>query len=279
MFSIGDFARHGRVSVRMLRHYDAIGLLRPAAVDRATGYRSYEAQQLARLNRIVALKDLGFTLQQVQSILDDKVSVEELRGMLRLRQAELQTQIASDSARLAQVGARLQVIEREGAMPADDVQVKRIPGVRVAELTGTAAGFEPQSISPVIQPLYDDLWRRIGRAGLTPTGPAIRARARRLGMNGPRKSLRIPSAASRLKTRPGRMRTTRIPGCSDSKRSSSSRIGWYVASLSSTPYLGCLAVRKNFAAASWNSSSVIPSPRSHHPGPPPSSMSPARFSS
>ena len=78
MFSIGDFARHGRVSVRMLRHYDAIGLLRPAAVDRATGYRSYEAQQLARLNRIVALKDLGFTLQQVQSILDDKVSVEEL---------------------------------------------------------------------------------------------------------------------------------------------------------------------------------------------------------
>jgi hypothetical protein len=48
MFSIGDFARHGRVSVRMLRHYDAIGLLRPAHVDPATGYRSYTAGQLAR---------------------------------------------------------------------------------------------------------------------------------------------------------------------------------------------------------------------------------------
>jgi len=173
MFSIGDFARHGRVSVRMLRHYDAVGLLRPADVDQVTGYRSYEAQQLTRLNRIVALKDLGFTLQQMQPILDDKVSVEELRGMLRLRQAELQSQIATDTARLAQVEARLQIIEREGAMPAGDVQIKRIPGVRVAELTGTAASFEPASIGPVIQPLYDELSGRLDRAGLAPTGPAI----------------------------------------------------------------------------------------------------------
>jgi DNA-binding transcriptional MerR regulator len=173
MFSIGDFASHGRVSVRMLRHYDAIGLLRPAHVDQVTGYRSYEARQFSRLNRIVALKDLGFTLQQVRSILDDKVSVEELRGMWRLRQAELQSQIATDTARLARVEARLWIIEREGAMPADDVQIKPIPGVRVAELTGTAASFEPQSIGPVIGPLYDELADRLGRAGLTPTGPAI----------------------------------------------------------------------------------------------------------
>jgi DNA-binding transcriptional MerR regulator len=173
MLSIGHFARHGRVSVRMLRHYDAIGLLKPAFVDRMTGYRSYEARQLSRLNRIVALKALGFTLQQVQSILDEEVSVEELRGMLRLRQAELQSQIATDTTRVAQVEARLRIIEREGTMPADDVQIKRVPGVRVAELTGIAAGFEPESISPVIRPLYDELCHRLDRAGLDPTGPAI----------------------------------------------------------------------------------------------------------
>jgi predicted transcriptional regulator YdeE len=63
MFTIGDFARLGRVSVRMLRHYDAVGLLEPAAVDRFTGYRYYRADHLRRLNRIVALKELGFTLQ------------------------------------------------------------------------------------------------------------------------------------------------------------------------------------------------------------------------
>jgi DNA-binding transcriptional MerR regulator len=53
MFSIGEFARHGRVSVRMLRHYDSIGLLRPAHVEAASGYRFYEAAQLSDVNRIV----------------------------------------------------------------------------------------------------------------------------------------------------------------------------------------------------------------------------------
>jgi DNA-binding transcriptional MerR regulator len=173
MFGIGDFARHGRVSVRMLRHYDAIGLLRPAHVDPSTGYRSYQAAQLSRLNRIVALKDLGFTLEQVRDIIDDKINVEELRGMLRLRKAQLQSQLAADAARLVQIEARLQIIEREGVMPADEVQIKRIPEVRVAELTGVAASFEPDSIGPVIQPLYDELCARLARAGLTPTGPGV----------------------------------------------------------------------------------------------------------
>lgn len=90
MLTIGDFARHGRVSVRMLRHYDAIGLLRPARVDPASGYRLYAAAQLTTLNRVIALKDLGFTLQQVGTILTEQVSAGELRGMLRLRRAELE---------------------------------------------------------------------------------------------------------------------------------------------------------------------------------------------
>ena len=58
-------------------------------------------------------------------------------------------------------------------MPAEDVQIKRIPAVRVAELTATAASFEPESIGPVITPLYEELRERLDRAGLTPTGPDI----------------------------------------------------------------------------------------------------------
>ena len=96
MLRFGHFAGHGRVSVRMLRHYDAIGLLRPAHEDPTTGYRSYDARQLSRLNRIVALKDPGFTLQQVRSVLDDEVGVEELRGMLRLRRAELLAEVSDE---------------------------------------------------------------------------------------------------------------------------------------------------------------------------------------
>jgi DNA-binding transcriptional MerR regulator len=115
MFTIGEFAQHGRVSVRMLRHYDAIGLLRPACVDPATGYRSYQVSQLAELNRLIALKELGFSLRQVRAIMAEQVSVE----------------------------ARLATIEDEDRAPGDAVVVKRLPPVRVAELTGTAAGCEP----------------------------------------------------------------------------------------------------------------------------------------
>ncbi|MGW4600174.1 MerR family transcriptional regulator [Streptomyces sp. NPDC004457] len=173
MFTIGDFARHGRVSVRMLRHYDATGLLRPAHVDPVSGYRHYTAAQLARLNRIIALKDLGFSLRQVRDIVDEKAGVEELRGMLRLRRAELETAMAAAGARLVQVEARLRAIESEGHMPTNDVVIKSVPGVRVAELAATADSFSPEDIGPVIEPLYAGLFRRLDSAGVTPTGPGV----------------------------------------------------------------------------------------------------------
>ncbi|PRY42793.1 MerR family transcriptional regulator [Umezawaea tangerina] len=173
MFSIGDFAKHGRVSVRMLRHYDEIGLLRPAHVDPFTGYRSYEGAQLARLNRVIALKDLGLTLAQVGEIIDEKVGVEALRGMLRLRRAELEASIEADRTRLTRVEARLRTIESEGLMPTEDVVVKSVPAVRVAELSGMAGGFDPEHISPVIGPLYEELLRRLEAVGAAPTGWGI----------------------------------------------------------------------------------------------------------
>jgi len=173
MFSIGEFARHGRVSVRMLRHYDAIGLIRPACVDSATGYRFYQASQLDELNRVIALKELGFTLQQVQAILDEKVSAAELRGMLKLRRAEIQATIDAETTRLARVEGRLMTIEDEARVPADGVVVKRLAPVRLAELTGVAAGYEPEAITPVIQPLYHDLWCRLAGADIPAAGPAV----------------------------------------------------------------------------------------------------------
>lgn len=173
MFSIGDFARHGQVSVRMLRHYDAVGLLRPARVDPATGYRFYTAAQLARLNRLVALKELGFTLEQVGRMLDPGPGPEQLRGMLTLRRAELEQRIAADHARLTDVEARLRIIEKEGVMPDQDVVIKSAAAVRVARAVGVAASFEPQAISPVIQPLFGDLADRLARAGIAIVGPVI----------------------------------------------------------------------------------------------------------
>ncbi|KAB1938970.1 MerR family transcriptional regulator [Micromonospora sp. ALFpr18c] len=173
MFTIGDFARLGRVSVRMLRHYDSIGLLGPATVDPHTGYRFYRADQLRRLNRVIALKDLGLTLDQVRTILDDAVDVVELRGMLRLRRSQLAAQLVADTARLAAVEARLRMIESEGRMTTQDVVLKEIAPVRVAELTAVAPSYQTEDVGPVIQPLYPELFRRLADGGITPTGPAI----------------------------------------------------------------------------------------------------------
>jgi DNA-binding transcriptional MerR regulator len=173
MFTIGAFAEHGRVSVRMLRHYDAIGLLRPAHVDPASGYRYYRAEQLTQLNRIVALKELGFSLQLVRSILHDDVSADELRGMLRLRRAELESVLADTAARLAEVEARLRTIESEHLMPTDHVVVKSLPPLRVAEVRGTAQSFDPREMGPLVGSLYADLRARLQAAGVVPTGCGV----------------------------------------------------------------------------------------------------------
>ncbi|MFG1711134.1 MerR family transcriptional regulator [Nonomuraea sp. M3C6] len=173
MFSIGDFARLGLVSVRMLRHYDAIGLLRPAHVDPVTGYRSYQAAQLSRLNRIVAIKDLGFTLEQVRAILDEKVSAEELHGMVRLRRAQLEAQISADLARLRGVEARLRTIEREGHMRTAEVVLKSVSPIRVAELSARAASYEGEDIGPVIQPLFAQICGRVEAASVRIIGPGL----------------------------------------------------------------------------------------------------------
>ena len=123
MFSIGEFARLGGVSVRTLRHYDEIGLLHPATVDQDTGYRGYTADQLSPLNRIVALKDLGLSLTQIRRLLAG-ITLDELQGMLILRRAQLEHELAQHTNQLLGVESRLRYIAREGAMPADDIMAK-----------------------------------------------------------------------------------------------------------------------------------------------------------
>ena len=96
MIKIGDFSKLSLVSIKTLRYYDEMGLLKPVHVDQFTGYRYYSASQLPRLHRILALKDLGFSLEQIARVLNEGVSLEQLRGMLRLRQVELQQRISEE---------------------------------------------------------------------------------------------------------------------------------------------------------------------------------------
>ncbi|GAA5142784.1 MerR family transcriptional regulator [Nocardioides marinquilinus] len=169
MMTIGEFARYGGVSVRMLRHYDALGLLVPASVDATTGYRSYSAAQFPRLNRLVALKDLGFTLDQVGRVLDGGLSGDELRGMLRLRHEELEAQVDDDRRRLAAVARRLRAIEQEGRMSELEYVEKEVGALRLASLSERVTAME--QIGGMVGALFQRLGAELGGAGVPMSGP------------------------------------------------------------------------------------------------------------
>src|SRR5262249_20222975 len=120
MLKIGEFSKLVQVSVPTLRYYDQVGLLKPVEVDRSTGYRYYSASQLPRLHRILALKGLGFSLEQIAGVLAEGLTPEQMRGMLRLRHAQISQQLTEMQSQLVEVEVRLQQIEREDAISSYD---------------------------------------------------------------------------------------------------------------------------------------------------------------
>jgi len=127
MFRIGEFAQIAQVSGRQLRFYDQLGLLQPAHVDQQTGYRYYSIRQLPRLNSILALKELGLSLEQIGPLLDREMSPAELRSMLTLKRAQLERSLQEEEARLRHIESRIAQIDREGKADGFDVIVKSTP--------------------------------------------------------------------------------------------------------------------------------------------------------
>lgn len=159
MLKIGEFSRLCRVPVSALRYYADLGLLPPAAIDTFTGYRYYTVEQLPRLQRILALRDLGLSLEQIGTLLRAPLSPEQLRAMLQLRQSELAQQIADEQARLARVAARLRQIEQEGVMSEYDVVLKELEPQLVAGIRAVIPSYG------AIGPLFDELFAYLGRHG------------------------------------------------------------------------------------------------------------------
>lgn len=126
MYTVGEFSRLARVSKRLLRYYDEIGLFRPERTDAQTGYRYYLAEQLPRLNRILALKDLGLTLDQIQRTLSASLSTEEMEGMLRMRKAEIERQLQAGLQQIRTIEARLLFLKQAEAHGPLDVVIKSV---------------------------------------------------------------------------------------------------------------------------------------------------------
>jgi predicted transcriptional regulator YdeE/DNA-binding transcriptional MerR regulator len=164
MLKIGEFSKVAQVSVKTLRYYDELGLLRPDWVDRYTGYRYYALQQLPRLNRILTLKELGFPLVQIERLLQEDLTVEELQRLMKVRQAELEHQIQAEQSRLNRVAARLRLIQQEGCQPDYDILVKRVPSCIVAGIRDTITDDED------LRSLAEELRSYLNGRNITP-GP------------------------------------------------------------------------------------------------------------
>ena len=126
MLKIGDFSKLSRVSIRMLRHYDDIGLLKPAQIDEFTGYRYYREDQLFVMGRITALKDMGFSLADIAKILDNYDDKEMIDKLLSERQEELIRQAEETKQKLMLLDTARKRLRKEQNM-SFDVTVKTIP--------------------------------------------------------------------------------------------------------------------------------------------------------
>ena len=168
MFKIGDFSRLTRVTVKALRHYDELGLLSPSRVDAETGYRYYSTGQMPRLHRILALKDLGFSLQQVGMMLGGDLPPDLLRGMLERRRDEVRQQVEEEQRRLRSVEARLQLLmQGERSMSQPEVLVKKVEAQRVVSLRRVIPTY------PHVKDLFDELCGYLGGLELQPAGPPM----------------------------------------------------------------------------------------------------------
>lgn len=127
MFQIGEFSKIAQVPASLLRYYDEIGLFKPIRCDLDTGYRYYSVRQLTQLNRIIALKDLGLTLDQIKYLLQEEISAAEIRGMLTLKKSQIEQTIQKEEMRLKAVESRLQQLERKEQFQDDDVVLKNLP--------------------------------------------------------------------------------------------------------------------------------------------------------
>lgn len=165
MFKIGDFSTLNRITVKTLRHYDELGLLKPAYTDSASGYRYYSAAQLPRLNKILMFKSIGFSLQEIHNILEHKLTVADMIAQLEHKQAEIITAVQAQQAQISQIQAFIKIISQEVNYMNYDVLLKTIPEMTVASMRATLDSYSEQ------QTLWNELEAYLDKEKISRTSP------------------------------------------------------------------------------------------------------------
>lgn len=144
MLKIGDFSRLSRISIRMLRHYDEIGLLRPQVVDTFTGYRYYSEAQLPLAGRIQMLKDLGFGLAAIREILEQYEDAAQMERFLLCKRQELAQQEQQLHEQLRRLDSTIRWLRKDGTMMDHNVSLKTVPQRYVASVRQIIPCYEQE---------------------------------------------------------------------------------------------------------------------------------------
>lgn len=126
MYRIGLFSKINKVTVKTLRYYDETGLLKPAFVDEENGYRYYISEQLPALHKIIALRQIGFSIDEISAILNGR----NIAGIFEARKKELQSEIEKNQQQLAQITHYLEKMKEDFNMNYE-VVLKELPEVIV----------------------------------------------------------------------------------------------------------------------------------------------------
>ena len=146
MLKIGDFSKLSRISIRMLRHYDEIGLLVPKNTDRYTSYRYYSEEQLSVAGRITALKDMGFSLSTIREILKNYDNPEALTQYLLVKQTEMQEESEKISRRLLLLDTAIKRLRKDETAMNYNVTIKNLQERYVASLRQVIPAYEQEGI-------------------------------------------------------------------------------------------------------------------------------------
>ncbi|MDP4147264.1 MAG: MerR family transcriptional regulator [Bacillota bacterium] len=131
MFKIGEFSNISGLSINTLHHYNEIGILKPEQVDRFTGYRYYSALQLVTVNKIMALKDAGFSLNEISKILYSLPSTNNIILMLEDKAETLEQALKNEFERLNRLRTNIFLIKNGGVPIMNEITIKRVEPILI----------------------------------------------------------------------------------------------------------------------------------------------------
>lgn len=140
MFKIGEFSKLTQVSIRMLRYYDENDLLKPAQTDPFTGYRLYSVEQIPRLQKIIFLRDIGYTVSEIRVALNHW-SGDFMAEQLKNKQIKVQRSLEQEQEKLNRIETALDSIKKDEINIRYNFTIKQIPSYPVISLRRVIANY------------------------------------------------------------------------------------------------------------------------------------------